>query len=678
MFSLMEVYKLIINGEKRTRFKIALVCFTGLPHSGKTTLVENMIPNTEAAVKPVKGLVMYEIGFMPLPKDSMWSVKWEEFKREEIYIYMLARALAEETKEKHQLPSLEEWSDDKFPCKNFASDHLRNQFKRIYTKIRDELLNISESDYFHVILDPTYILLNVWDIGVSKALFEALPLLARMTNPLVLVNLLDLSRDHGKNLREKPALLEEYREQSIMKGRSRCHYYVRIAGLSMCDSGSILIATNKDKVLKNEVEMRKRLIEAGVRAKASDMGVTKALSPEILAIDANNEEDCTKVKKHLENFVNSATIFDQNLHLTWIFLRTALVDYEALESDFRMPRSEFNDLALQCGLKTEHEIEECLKFFTKVGSLLYHTEFLRDNVIYRIDKFFVKLNELYVAHKRESHAKQSLERGILCRAVARELWDNDTDFVWLLVQDAGIAAATVKNESPENKYDYNITCPCVECSEKDCLYIPSLRKLYKDRSQKVKTDSLFITFNGEYVPTDIQAIIVKYMRTESCIPQVQLKLTKCYNSTEFKLPNNGGQFCIIVHGDVVEIETDETVDKNVKILSILKNLCITILDAVIEYFPGFEYELGFLCTCSKIEGPNHPERKDIHYLHFLPSQYDTHLYCQHCENMIELRQGQLNWMAAVFKVHDYKINYTIAKKDSMFGLQLHITSSAGH
>ena len=645
MFSLMEVYKLIINGEKRTRFKIALVCFTGLPNSGKTTLVENMIPNTTAAVKPVKGLAMYEIGFMPSPKNS----KWEECKREDIHIYMLARALAEETKEKHQLPSLEEWSDDKFPRKTFASDHLRNQFKRIYTRIRDELFNVSESDYFHVILDPTYILLDVWDIGISKAVFEVFPLLARMTNPLVLVNLLDLSRDYGKTLREKPALLEWYKEQSIMKGRSRCHYYVRIAGLSMCDSGSILIATHKDKVPKNEVEKRKRLIEAGIRAKASDMGVAKALSPEMLAIDANTETDYMKVKKHLEDFINSTPIFNQNLHLTWIFLRTALVDYEALESDFRMPRSEFNDLAHQCGLKTEQEIEECLKFFTKVGSLLYHTQFLRDNVIYRIDKFFVKMNELYVANKRESHAKQSLERGILCRAVARELWDNDTDFFWLLVQDAGIAAATAKIENSENKYNYNVTCP-YECGEKDCLYIPSLRKSYKNRSQKVKTDSLFITFNGEYVPTDIQAIIVKYMRTEECIPQVQLKLTECSNSTQFELPDDGGQFSVIVHGDVVEIETDERVNRNLKILSILKNLCITMLDAVIKYFSGFEYELGFLCTCSKIDGPNHPERNDIHYLHFLPSQYDTHLYCQHCENMIELRQGQLNWMAAVFKV----------------------------
>lgn len=651
LFSPKEVFQLIVNGEKKTRFKVTLVAVTGLPDSGKTTLIQKLIPNTtKDKNQEMTGLAMFEIGFSTTSRDNT-RAKWEEFKREDIYMFMLARALAEETQKSEQLPALEEWFENKLPGSCFSSLELRTQFRNMYIKMRNELLKFDCDTHYHIILKPSYVLLNVWDIGVSKALYESLPLLARMTSPLVLFNLLDLSRDVGEKLRQQPDLKAIHEEQSIMKGRSRAHYYIRIAGLCTNKGGSILIATHKDRVPTTDVQRMKRLVEAGIRAKAGDMGVDKSLHSEMLAIDVHNDDDCSCVKQCLEDLVNSSEEFNQDLRLSWIFLRTALIHYESESSDFLIQRTEFNELAQQCGLKTSQEIEDCLQIFTSVGSLLYHSAFFRDNIIYRPYNFFKKLNVLYdVDDTKDEHVLQSLKRGFLCRTVAADLWDGDKDFFWHLLQDTGVATQTSMTEGPD-AYDFNVKCPHEKCGKKDCLFIPSIRKKRFYRSKDIKLDSLFITFNSEYVPADIQALFVRYIGTPSHIPGIQLKQTEYYNSTVFELPDRKGGLQVIVHGDVVEIVTDEIHEStSIEIKSVLKTLCVTVLNAVLKYFPGFEYQLGFICSCSKIEKENPPNRNNISYLHFLPSQYATHLLCRKCKKMIELRPGQLRWMRAPSRV----------------------------
>lgn len=646
-----KVFELIVNGEKTTRFKVTLVGVTGLPDSGKTTLVQKLIP-TATQRKSLEGLSLFEIGYCATSKRDTMAIQWEEFTREDIYTYMLTRALTNETKIQEQLPELEEWNDASLPEKCFPSQHIRTRFKNMYIKMREALSKFSEYESdtrFHVLADPTYVLLNVWDIGVSKALHEAFPLLARLIHPLVLLNLLNLSRDFGKNLRKAPDLKEIHQEQSVMVGRSRGHYYTRIAGLCKSEGRSILIATHNDKVKPQDRVGRVKQLEAAIRAKAGDMGVV-SLHPEMLAVDVNNKEDCARIKQCLEDLVNSDKDFNKDLRLNWIFLRTALIGYES-ESDFRMSREEFDQLAQQCGLKTKKEIDECLEFFTGVGSLLYHSMFFRENVIYSPFNFFKKLNILYnhTAGQKSTHAKESLKYGILCKTVAAELWDTesgDKDFFWHLLQDSGVAASTC---------DLNLKCPYIECNERDCLFISSVCKerIYRCDSRVMKPDSIYITFNAQHIPADIQALFVKYVPLY--FTRVQLKTTEYYNLTEFELPENKGSFKIVIHGDVVEIITDETIQENIEMLSVLKTVCVKILDSVLEYFPGFEYQLGFLCPESKIEKGYRcpPNNSKISYLYFIPSQYETHLFCRMCEAFHKLTDGQTKWMKAFIMVLTY-------------------------
>jgi ankyrin repeat protein len=653
MYSPEQVLDVIVNSETKYRFKVALVAVSGLPDSGKSKLIQNLIPNTMSLGGPDQpGLAMYEIGYCATGKRNAFAPKWEEFMREDIDMYMLARALADQTKASEELPMLEKWDDQKLPVKHLSAKNLQTHFKSLYMKMHDGLLRFFEADSdfrYHVMSEPAYVFLNVWDIGVSKALHESLPLIARLINPLVLLDLFQLPRD-GKQLKKAPELQPIHEAQSIMKGRSRGHYCIRIAGLCKSPGCSILIATCKDKASPEDLQ-RSKLVEAGLRAKASDMGVGKSLHPDMLVIDVHNDDDCKCVKRVIEDLVNSNEVFNTELRLTWIFLRTALLHYES-ESTFRIPRADFDNLARQCGLKSSEEIDECLKFFTKVGSLLAHEVFFRDSVIHRPYNFFKEVNKIY--EEKGEHAEQSLEKGILCKAVAKKLWGGDQDFFWQLLQDAGVAAPTSKVEGSQPAFDFSIKCPYDKCHGEVCLFVPTLPKERMDRSVEIRKDSLFITFSSQYVPVDFQAQFVRHLRIlgpDFNIRGVQLIPDKYYNSTEFKLLHNKGNVHIIVHGDVVEIITNNIEESaDLEITSMVKSICVKMLDTALEYTDGFEYQLGFICSdCSKIVHPNPPNQNSISYLYFLPSQYETQLFCQKCVKMKMLSPEQLKWMRASVK-----------------------------
>lgn len=640
---------LILNGKKKTHFRAALVAFAGLPKSGKTTLVETLLPHSTASKEFVEGLATYEIGIPMPPGGDISDSPWEEFTQEDAHIYMLACALASECKEECKFPSLKPWSDhDMVPNLLKPNEHLQNEFKKVYEKMTKILPRVTKSPYFHCILKPTLVLMNIWDIGVSKALYEVLPLLARVINPLVLVNLLDLARD-SKKLTEVPQLTRKGDKKFVMKFRSRCHYYARIAGFCISEServqACVPVATHKDQVPSGDIKKESKLTEAAIFAKATDMGISDILFPNMITIDARSKKDGKKIQNALGKIVCSSKQFEADIRLTWIFLHTALIDYKGKESKFCLSYGEFSDLAKLCGLTSLAEVEEFLKFFTQIGSLSFVAEFFSENVIYKPDIFFQELNKLYTpttgSPELQEHAKCSYQMGILCRSVANEYWENDVEFFWKALQESGLAAQT-RNDGPR-KYDYGIKCPY--CPEKECLFVPSLRYEYKEREPDVKVDSLFITFNSEYVPIDVQPVIVRHMKSALRDAELKLANESYCNSTRFNI----GQVSVevLVHGDVVEILTEggtQGKDETQKILHKLKHLCVKVLEGVIVYFPGMAYELGFICPESKQSDPL--QRRNVHYLHFLPSQCEKSLPCVHCQKEIPLRLGQQKWMSA--------------------------------
>ena len=679
-----EVFDVIVNGNIKTQFKVTLVAVTGLPDSGKSTLVDKLAPKKRVpnaigyTATGSHALIMHEIGYCSTSRRDRLTPEWGEFPREDIYMFMLTRALADRNM---ALPMLEKWSyQNSLPTRFLRIEHLQQHFKNVYTTMQEGLLRFAESgsDFqFHLMSQPNYVFLNMWDIGFSKALLGALPLIARLMHPFVMLNVLDLSRDNLENLRTQPFKLVHQQRKHIMRRRSRGHYYVRTLGLCKPPGEAILIGTHRDKIPEEQVQKVKRMTEAGIRAKAGDVGAN--VSREMLAVDLHNDGDCEHIKRCIEDLMASTDVFDIDLQLTWIFLHSALLHYKTDASYFLMQRREFDALAYECGLKSKEDTENCLKFFTKIGSLMYSPEFFGSRIVYHPINFFKKFSALYDSVETDDkHCQVSLSVGILCKSVAKNIWGDDKDFFWEVMQEAGIAVATKvlpKSYDPIC-YDYQINCP--HCKETDLLFVSTVRKETFSRKQD-KNDSLFVTFNKEYIPVDIQAHFIKFLKVE--IPDLKLKLSKCYNSTEFELPN-GGTFKVIVHGDVVELAVSRfegNPEMEIKAKTQIKAVCIKILDIVLKYFPGFEYQIGLLCRECYSLSEDHPAPNisTISYLHFLPGQSENKLYCRgsyfrvggegeagdekkkrKCNKTIELSEGQKRWMMLTGTVSYSTYNYT--------------------
>ena len=672
------MFNVIVNGNSKTRFKVTLVAVGGLPGSGKSTLVNKLVPEATLSAQDSKGLGMHEVAYCSRSRREKLAPEWGLFTRDNIYMFMLTRAL---TDNGHALPLLKLWAGNGLPKIHLPDRQLYNHFEKIYCDMQVGLLEFakSESDVrYHVMTQPNYVFLNLFDIGVSKALNESLPLISRLMQPFVLLNVLDLHRDSLKKLRNLPELTNAHEAQKVMIGRSRGHYYTRISRLCKEPGQIILIGTHKDKLKERDAPVRiQKLTEAGIRAKIGDMGASKSMiESQMLAVNLHNEKDVENIKRHIEEVINSTDAFDHDLHLTWIFLRSALVQYTYPKSEFRMPLEHFHNLARQCGLKASEDIEKCLKFFTQIGSLMYDTEFFGDNVIYRPDIFFKKLNDLYdPKYRSDQYYKETLGVGILCKKVAEEIWKEDKDFFWELMLKAGVAVAI---SDPDNDCDYGIRCSHSGCREKDLLFVSTLRTERCERKDGMKEDSLYITFNSQYMPGDIQVQFVKRIKPE--IPGIILKQTEEYNSTEFELPK-GGSLQIIVHGDVVELavegyEDNDKLENETKYI-IIKTTCVKIMDSILKYFPGFEYQLGLLCKeCLKLSDSDPAPNNNITcYCPILPTDPpENELYCKvlgsrtfqerelgsgalrevthdlGCGKMIQLSPGQKRWMTLNGKV----------------------------
>ena len=666
---------MLVRGNIKTKFKVMLMAVIGLPGSGKTTLVGKLMPAEQMTRHEIPDLGMYEAGYSSTSRNDKFTPEWGEFTREQIYGYMVLRALI---KEKKMLPELENWThENSLPMNCLDHKHLRIHFEKVYKKLNDELKRFTETESDvrrQITAEPNYVLLNVFDIGANKALYESLPLIAHLMNPILLLNVLDLSRDGGERLRDLPDMKDIHQRQHILQARSRGHYYVRISAICKSPGHTIMIGTHRDKIPKRDVERKKRLTEAGIRAKAVDVGASESMQTEMLAANLHDKEDVNKIKAVIEEVVATTKKIDHNLPLTWIFLRSALMTYQYEGSDFLLPREVFDYLARQCGIVSKEEVEKCLEFFTRIGSLMNSPEFFLKKIIYRPQVFFQKLNILYDSVENgDKHCKETLRFGLLCTKVAEEIWGNDKEFFWGLLKEAGVGVPLKPDpqpDDPQHHYDYGINCR--HCKGKHLLFVPGLRMKYlkhttKDCSKCGKgptlckaclkivmdqqRDSLFVTFTCEYVPQHIHTLFVKYFKTQMekqpNLPKLSLKSDgEYYNCTTFQFANEES-FQVLVHGNVLELKLEGFSSNPVlesQIKTVIKETAVMILDTALKYFPGIHYQIGFICTdCCTLSTNPAPNNNITSYLTFLPSQYETELYCRnHYKNIEKAKKLQQN------------------------------------
>ena len=116
-------------------------------------------------------------------------------------------------------------------------------------------------------------------------------------------------------------------DKRLMMLLTSLHYFVRCIFLTNCTPQStIVVGTHADKFANvNECSKRKANVYQSVKARAEGLGIAKAISPQMLAVDA---QDCATVVKDvravLEETMERDRRFEEDIPLSWIFLRCVL------------------------------------------------------------------------------------------------------------------------------------------------------------------------------------------------------------------------------------------------------------------------------------------------------------------------------------------------------------------
>ena len=370
-----DVKELIM--EHTVRASAIQIGIVGLPYSGKSTLLSSLLnlnrgPGEEIAEmfdSVWSGLSVYEA--VRLRDRVINQCEWLPATKNYAVCCSLAVALAQIfTRKGHralpnQLESVELFDDPAIDA------HFANVFKTVVKVMR----YLEEGDKTRLLSTASMTFINLWDLGMNKALYEIVGAAANIgkVKNLLLIDVLDLSRD-SQCLEDKLDMTNEElygkrnRDQSfeLFRLRTTLAYYILMIlgakGSTLTSKSALLVGTHADKFHNHD-----RLAEAvekvqlGVKARAGEYGLQDVICPGMIPVDARNPDDVEMVKQQLDTLIDEVHCFERDIPLSWIFLRTMLHSTKRLF----MPKTEILKYAYKCGLQDETELENCIQCILK-------------------------------------------------------------------------------------------------------------------------------------------------------------------------------------------------------------------------------------------------------------------------------------------------------------------------
>lgn len=559
-----------------------------------------------------------------------------------IHLKMLAGAIIHKCKGEKLIPKIE----DLLSC-GFRNKILRSVFSDVTRFLHTNLSFLLNSD-----LEGSTVI-NLWDMNFSKRMFDCFSLFSMAFSRLFIVDVLSFDRDIERLSRP----MESLKNDDVMTARSRLHYLLRFASFSISDDNPLTLSRCRDyKNLesprcvivanKSEDSPKRDIVErlnASVVVKSSDMGLSHLLFSRVLALNLKGSE-AHRLQKIIGNMIDQS-LNPIEMPLNWIFLRCALYRYD---DNFYIGMDELKVIASECRIESTAELIDFLKLFTSTGSLLYFPEVLGSNILLNFCEFLKHLNLIYsqpdFTKGFHLHWKQCLSHGFLCEELSKEMWQKNSEFFNHLLCEVGMGCRL--DDSQGTNY-------CDQGCGKAVVFLPSL--LPNIKSIPVDQEkSLFITFNREYVPFDMRAVLIKQLvinvnngdkSANPCSSQdVKLNIEKkrSYHSIGITLcvdENLEYHIELKYHSDVLEVILDTD---DLRLYIMMKNLLVRVFHAVIQYFPGVKYEFAFMCPHSI----DYSKRRKRHFFSFHPCDPDTKIYCSKCTSTCVLSSNQEKWVTA--------------------------------
>ena len=603
-----------------------LLCFTGLPDSKKSTALNKLLQHFN--------------------KDAC-THKMEEFNEHGIRFFELAAARRPPDNEitYEDVKSLVGTSNGYALVVQSAIDHLygvRGQFIKDFhdpSNVESERVYFDDdpdlNQHFLSILDclsalnrkkketenvpiwsqslPSGIsMINIWDIGLNKAVIYILPFLSGLLYNCHAWLFFDLLRDLPQ-LYELPDLPVNKYDPSrndreyVMRWRARIHYLLRYAKLTEsnrpCQKTCKLIASCTKAIESNTLTktieaFKKKAKNAAMQMQLIDFIDVDNINP----FDQGNEKHLHCLAEMFDEIVHNQFKNPVNMPLSFVFLRSFFCETD----EVYISKDVLNQKALALQLNNAMFIEFC-QLFTSFGSIIDVSliDSSSDLIILKPDVFFHKLDKLF--YPSSDIDTQVTTYGIVSESTATLIFGSKelSDVFMSFLTSIGLALkleSKVLNIPLSDQFVYYIPNvskgkPILEC-EPTALHL--LHDLNMPMSNfKVKFTDFFLK---EYKSTILE------MPKE---PHINVCSFRAFPSN---IPGHMGVIFELVYlGDAIEFRILTPYDH-----SCFEEICTQIIRVCHKIMPQ-EVKYNFAVMCS-----DDPNPKAIYKLrrnhHFLPNE----------------------------------------------------------
>ena len=360
-------------------------------------------------------------------------------------------------------------------------------------------------------------LINIWDIGVSRAIIPALYRFSGHYSLNYMWLFIDLDEDLH-NLHLPP----EVGDPTVMKFRSRVQVLFRSCHLSKGNNeGSVckIFATYADN---DNVEQRLAILKRECSNVAKQMGVEELVDSDIIAFDIGSGEAVQKSRTEMQKVFQQ--IKPKHIPKTWMSLRSSLAKLDSVYITKRELKQEADKYGI-----AEKNLDKLCKLFTSFGSILdvQLIDSQSEYVIIKPIEFTRKLQSLFDHVKKTSKVADT---GIIN--------DNEAAFMKILRSVSLVTRVPHKTISCDGA---TIPGPA--------FYIPSFRT--GEVVMQCTPGAIQLVIGMESSPIDLYVKIVDYLLHN--LENAQIILSQAINRVKITTPENRLEIEITSQGDVIEI-----------------------------------------------------------------------------------------------------------------------------
>ena len=572
------------------------VVITGLPNCGKSKIRDHLIPrdHTKDCINNEEGLSVTET-ILTLDGHS-W--KWMQVSKTEASALAVGAGIAQAYAKEGHSPV--------FVIPEESSQDIIWESVRSGTRFADT---------------KGLSLINVWDIGANKVLFDLLPLLLPRSKRLVVLSVVSLDSDAG----DMHSHMHEgkHGQEVLREPYSKLDYLMAPPSIARCST--MVVGTHTGKLPRDRLRARQRTVERLVRASAEEMGIGNMLYPKCIAVDTSNQGDIFKIKSVLDEMISERHAeCNRRVPLTWLCFRDDLNNC----TEWYMPKDNLLEMAKNCGITDECNVETFLAMYYECGSIIYSpndtSSILHDHVIFKPCEFLKHVEMLLGKLKTQS------EHYLGCLKHTAKKWHRDELFV-LKVLEAANLVIRVDNDLKSEEAEY---------------IMPSLRPRHNSPLLCAGSSSLCVVFSSAVLPCYHLASFVKTFKGLCSPRNITYKHNDCCN-----------QLCLQWVKDQKSVDVDVLIVSNyleIKIMGFsdpptLLEACSVLKSAAVDFAqclcsqrsPELYYHLAVVCSLK-------PHLITFHALETVDA--DGKVYCPHCKKDVQLGGNAIIWLNAPYKV----------------------------